>query len=256
MVAQAVIVGAGTAAKLAKGVQVGAKELFGYDFIGLIVKLFIFQLVALLIAKFIETVLGANTVIKGIAGLLGYSIPKFLPQQLTDFFTNGWMGVRYWDVIKGISITVVIMEYSNYRTQTLQQGQEPSPATEAVFYLIIGFFLIITVPELYNRITTAINPLRLSVSSGQTGTTFEVSIVGLKALNPVLYGWKNQATNEIIFERELQIGSIFGVTEPFTFQEEVLSSTAPGKYSIYFDQTNWGGLRYEQTFEVLEGIAV
>src|SRR5574341_2066521 len=124
MVGPAAVILAGQAARTGfKQAQIGSKEIFGYDFVGLAVKVLFFQLVALLIAKFIETVAGGNTVIKGIALLLGYKVPNFLPQPLLDFFTNGWNGVRYWDVIKGITIAIVLMEYNNYRTQTRQLGQ-------------------------------------------------------------------------------------------------------------------------------------
>jgi len=130
-------------------------EALGYDFIGLLVKVVFFQIAALLIAKYIEAVIGTSSFIVGLARLLGFNIPMFLPQAVVDFYTNGWHGIKYWDVIKLATIAIIAIEMNNYMKTQKALGAEPSPGTMAVFLLLIGFFLIITLPELIQRLKDA-----------------------------------------------------------------------------------------------------
>ena len=100
------------------------------------------------------------------------------------------------------------------------------------------------------NLTGIASPLKLSPTSGATGSTFTVSITGLIPVQPVLYGWLDPSGVKI-FER--QINSDFDGS--FSFDETVLSSTAPGTYTLYFDQRSWGGQYFTAKFTVLGGIA-
>jgi hypothetical protein len=144
-----------TGLAVGQAVQKVQKEVLGYDFVGLLVKLLFFQAVALLIAKYIELVNGVNNALKTLLGVLGINVPNFLPQVVIDFYTTGIKGVKYWDVIKIITVLLIVLELNNYIKAQKALGGEPSPMTEGVFFLLIGFFLIITVPEMVQRIKEA-----------------------------------------------------------------------------------------------------
>ena len=96
------------------GLQAGkqvSKEIFGYDFVGLIVKLFVFYAVAFVFAKFMEGVIYARGAFTIIANTLGFSIPsnEQLPQSLKDLFGEGVKGFKFWDIIKIVSILLAII---------------------------------------------------------------------------------------------------------------------------------------------------
>lgn len=143
----------GATATAAAGKQASniSKEMFGYDFVGLGVKILIFQVIALLIAKYIELVNGANNALKTLLNLFGIGTPNFLPQAVIEFYTTGWNGIKYWDVVKMATVLLIVLEYLNYRKTQQALGGEPSPMTEGLFLLLIGFFLIITLPEMIQR---------------------------------------------------------------------------------------------------------
>lgn len=137
-----------------------SKEMLGYDFVGLGVKILMFQVIALLVAKYIELVIGTNNALKGLLNLLGVATPSFLPQAVVDFYTTGWNGIKYWDVIKMATIVLIFIEYMNYRKSQKALGGQPSAFTEGLFMLLIGFFLVITLPEMIQRFkdSTALKP--------------------------------------------------------------------------------------------------
>jgi len=147
--------GARQTVKAAQEAQRLSAELIGYDFVGLLMKVVFFQIAALAIAKYIEGVLGASNFIVGLARLLGFNIPAFLPQSLIDFYQNGWAGVKYWDIVKLLTVAIIAMELNSYANAQKKLGGEPSPAAVAVFLLLIGFFMLITLPEMIQRIKDA-----------------------------------------------------------------------------------------------------
>lgn len=130
-------------------------ELIGYDFIGLLVKVTFFQVVALLIAKYIEFTAGVDNIILRIGAFFGWTPPRFPLQQVIDFYQNGWNGIMYWDLVKMASVAIVLIELNNYVESQKKLGGEPSAATVGVFLLIVGFFLMITIPEMVQRIKDA-----------------------------------------------------------------------------------------------------
>lgn len=138
-----------------QGARSVSTELLSYDFVGLLVKIVFFQIAALAIAKYIEAIIGSSNFIVGLAKLLGFSIPAFLPQPVIDFYTNGYHGIKYWDVVKLATVLIIAVEMNQYYNTQKKLGAEPSAATIATFVLFIGFFLIITLPELVQRVKDA-----------------------------------------------------------------------------------------------------
>ena len=110
-------------------------------------------------------------------------------------------------------------------------------------YLVLKYGL----PQIWEKINPIppIEPpppsLTLSKSTVSQLERFEVSVVGLKPDTPAYYGWASADIFNIIFEKKLNIGGLYGVRLPFKFTEQVLGTTPPGNYIIYFDQSPFGG---------------
>jgi|TARA_R110002012_G_scaffold12918_2_gene56676 hypothetical protein len=143
-----------TSATLQTGKTV-SKEIFGYDFVGLIVKLAVFYLVAFVFAKIMETIIFSRGAFKIIANTLGFNIPQAdqLPDSLKNLFgEQGVKGFKFWDIIKVISILLVIAEFSRYVNTNKSLNAKSSPMTIGIFTLIIITLGLTTIPELYKRV--------------------------------------------------------------------------------------------------------
>jgi hypothetical protein len=139
------------------GIQAGkqvSKEIFGYDFVGLIIKLFVFYAVAFVFAKFMEGVIYARGAFTVIANTLGFSIPsnEQLPQSLKDLFEEGVKGFKFWDIIKIVSILLITAEFFRYVNTNKALGAKASPMTIGIFTLMILALGLTTVPELIQRV--------------------------------------------------------------------------------------------------------
>jgi hypothetical protein len=140
------------------GIQAGkqvSKEIFGYDFVGLIIKLFVFYSVAFVFAKFMEGVIYARGAFSIIANTLGFNIPNAdqLPQSLKDLFGDtGVKGFKFWDIIKIVSILLVTAEFFRYVNTNKALGAKASPMTIGIFTLMILALGLTTVPELIQRV--------------------------------------------------------------------------------------------------------
>jgi len=139
------------------GIQAGkavSKEIFGYDFVGLIVKLFVFYAVAFVFAKFMEGVIYARGAFSIIANTLGFNIPtsEELPNSIKDLFGEGVKGFKFWDIIKIVSILLVTAEFFRYVNTNKALGAKASPMTIGIFTLIIVALGLTTVPELIKRV--------------------------------------------------------------------------------------------------------
>ncbi len=140
------------------GIQTGkqiSKEMFGYDFVGLIIKLAVFYGVALIIAKVMEAIIWSRGAFTILANTLGFSIPsnEQLPQTLKDLFSEqGVKGFKFWDIIKIISILLVTAEFMRYMKTNKAIGGKASPMTIGIFTLIIVALGLTTVPELIQRV--------------------------------------------------------------------------------------------------------
>ena len=140
------------------GIQAGkqiSKEMFGYDFVGLIIKLAVFYGVALIIAKVMEAIIWSRGAFTILANTLGFSIPsnEQLPQTLKDLFSDqGVKGFKFWDIIKIISILLVTAEFMRYTNTNKALGAKSSPMTIGIFTLLIVALGLTTIPELIQRV--------------------------------------------------------------------------------------------------------
>ena len=132
-----------------------AKENLGFDFVGLLVKLFVFYTIAFVFAKFMEGVIYARGAFTIIANTLGFSIPsnEQLPQSLKDLFGDtGVKGFKFWDIIKIVSILLVTAEFFRYVNTNKALGAKASPMTIGIFTLMILALGLTTIPELIQRV--------------------------------------------------------------------------------------------------------
>ena len=140
------------------GLQAGkqvSKEIFGYDFVGLILKLVVFYGVALVIAKVMEAIIFSRGAFVVLANTLGYNVPSVdqFPQSLKDLFgETGVKGFKFWDIIKIVSILLVVAEFMRYVNTNKALGSKSSPMTIGIFTLIIVALGLTTVPELIQRV--------------------------------------------------------------------------------------------------------
>ena len=119
-----------------------------FDFSNLIIKLAIFFILAYAINKLFEAIiLGQNTLF-AFLGLFGVNLPATLPQSIVTFMTDGFHGVKYWDVVKLIGIILVVMEWHIW----FQGKENPSPLTSGIFFVLITGMSIFTIPELLKRV--------------------------------------------------------------------------------------------------------
>ncbi len=135
-----------------KTTQKLSSDTFSFDFPSLITKLIVFYLVAYAIAKVFEAIIFGNNVLKSILSLVGLNLPNTMPEAVVNFFTDGFKGVKYWDIVKVLSILLVIMEWNNWQQTQKALKINPSPMTQGVFAVLIAGLTLITVPELVQRL--------------------------------------------------------------------------------------------------------
>ena len=135
-------------------------ELFGYDFVGLSIKIVIIFGVGIIIDKIHFAIVGTSGLIASITGALGFSLPSENdePQMFKALFSEeGFQGIKFWDIIKFLVITVVVLEMISYIAAQKKLGGEASPITLAVFGIIIFGLSIYTVPELLQKLQSRLN---------------------------------------------------------------------------------------------------
>jgi hypothetical protein len=120
----------------------------GYDFVGLSLRLIFFFGFAFVIDIYFKATISGGTFLN----VLGLNLPTSMPQWLTDFFTVGVKGFKFWDVIKIISIALVVLEYFRYEQDLKRSNESPNPTTTGLFALITLGLSLITIPELIQKI--------------------------------------------------------------------------------------------------------
>lgn len=129
--------------------QTVSVEIFGYDFIGLGVKLLVFALLAIALDKLHFAISGTFNVAVTIARVFGINIPSEEPDFMKQLFSEeGFGGFKYWDLIKIIIIALVAFEMIRYIDSNKKLGGEASPITLAVFGLLIFGLASFTFPGL------------------------------------------------------------------------------------------------------------
>lgn len=152
------------------------KEKFGYDFLGLVIKIGVFFAVAFAIQIYIKGKIEVDKIVRnpaqatpiffGIAGIVfnflfteyqkradNGDIPE--PSQLFGneiivklFSDEGYHGFKYWDMIKLIAGLLILMEWNQFRQMTKATGGQVAPLTHGVFLLLILGIGLTAVPDL------------------------------------------------------------------------------------------------------------
>ena len=132
------------------------KGLTGYDFVGLISRIVVFYVVALIIAKIMELIVFSSAGLKTAAGLFGIPLPNNVPEPIRRLFVEGYdvggIKIKWWDLIKLLSVVLVLMEMFQYMEQQKAIGVKPAPTTLGVFVMIIADLILVSVPDLYQMI--------------------------------------------------------------------------------------------------------
>jgi len=140
--------------------QVGklSQEVFGFDFVQLIIKMGIYFLVAIIIDKLHFLVTGTANIAATILLAFGINLPTSEPDFITKLFSEqGISGVKYWDIIKFGAMALIVIEMLFYIQTQRNLGGSPSPFTIAIFLLIISTIGIFTIPELIQKIKARVN---------------------------------------------------------------------------------------------------
>ena len=139
-----------------KGAQEVSKHFMGYDFIGLVTRLLVFYTIALVIAKIMELIVFAQGGLSKAAALFGIPMPTTVPEPVRKLFVEGYsiggMTIKWWDLVKVISVLIVVSEWLSYESTLKANGQKSAPSTKAVFFMIIGALLLISIPQLAQMI--------------------------------------------------------------------------------------------------------
>jgi len=147
------------AAVARKGFQVASKtveSLAGYDFIGLMTRILVFYVVAIVIAKVMELIIFASAGLTTASRLFGIPLPNNVPDVIRKLFDEGYdvggAKIKFWDLVKLLSVLLVIMEMLNFIQIEKAIGRKPAPTTLGVFVLIIAALTLISVPDLIQMI--------------------------------------------------------------------------------------------------------
>lgn len=147
-----VVIASKAAAGAFKAGQNISKELYGYDFTGLIVKLGIFYLAALIFYKYVQFVNGLGGAFGNLITFLGLGTPTWVPSWLSNFVTKGFGPITYWNLVHAIALWVLYSELQNYEKSQIAVGGQPQAATQAVFYSLMGLIIAIALPGIISRV--------------------------------------------------------------------------------------------------------
>lgn len=131
-------------------------ELYGYDFVGLLTKLVIYFIVAYFIEKYIYFTQQKpiNSFLSGIFGAIG-GLPLFaISATVLKYFDSSQVnsGIKFWDIVKGGAIALVIWEMWNFYNGQKILGGKASPMTLGLFGLIISLLAFITIPDVLKKV--------------------------------------------------------------------------------------------------------
>ena len=142
-----------------KQVQTVGIELFGYDFVNLLIKLFIFSLIAIVIEKFHFVVNGISSVAGYLLSIFGLNLPTTEPDFLKKLFSEeGFNGFRYWDIVKALLIVMVAIEMLRYIETNKKLGGQPDTITLGVFGIILFALTAFTIPDMITKLRMRFNP--------------------------------------------------------------------------------------------------
>ena len=156
MVVQSLLAAAPIAARIGKaGITAGMKystDKYGYDFIGLITRIFIFFAIGYLIDLYFKASIAGGTILNTIAASLGLALPTTMPDWLRQLFQEGYHGVSFWKIIQVIAILIVVMEYVQYIRTLKEKGETANASTTALFVLLGAALTIATAPQVVQMV--------------------------------------------------------------------------------------------------------
>lgn len=109
-------------------------------------------LLAYLVNKFLELVVLGSGFLKSLLSFFGVQVPTTIPQWAADFYTNGYQGIKFWDLVKFIAIVLVGWEAIRYWQANEALGGKASPLTLGIFAVILSLLALTTIPELLQRL--------------------------------------------------------------------------------------------------------
>ena len=131
-----------------RGQQI-SQELFGYDFIGLAVKLLVFSLLAITLDKLHFVINGSANIVGTIVSAFGYNLPVEEPGFMKQLFSEeGFGGIKYWDLVKILLLGLIAFEMIRFVDAQKKLGGEASPITLGIFGLLIFGLASFTFPGL------------------------------------------------------------------------------------------------------------
>ncbi len=129
------------------------RVLAGYDFVGLVTRIVIFYLLALIIAKIFELMIFAGAGIRAASNVFGIPLPTHVPEVIRKLFDEGYqigsLRIKWWDLIKILSVLLVTYEMILFMQNKKAMGEKPSPTTIGIFVLIIAGLSVISFADLY-----------------------------------------------------------------------------------------------------------
>lgn len=138
--------------KIAKAVAKQQSEIqqytFNYDFTRLVTGLAIIFIFAKAIEVYVQITSGATSAWLSILKVFGIATPTNAPQPLVQLVTTGFAGIKYWDLVKGIMTLIILLEWLKVKDNLTYVGH-------GAFALIIGFFALITIPGLFQKLKEA-----------------------------------------------------------------------------------------------------
>jgi hypothetical protein len=88
--------------------------------------------------------------------MFGIPLPSNIPEPIRKLFVEGYsiggINLKWWDLIKLLSVLMVIMEMLQFNQSQKQLGLKPAPTTQGIFILIISALLLVSVPHFVQMI--------------------------------------------------------------------------------------------------------
>ena len=131
-------------------------ELYGYDFVGLMMKLVVYFIVAYFVEKYIwwTQQKPVNQILAGIFSALG-GLPLFaLTPTILKYFDNSEVnrGIKFWDIVKAGAVGLVAWEAYNYYKTQENLGGKVSPMTIGIFGLILSLLGFVAIPDILKKL--------------------------------------------------------------------------------------------------------
>jgi len=150
-------------------------ELFGFDFVALTIKILVFYIAAVIVDKIHFMLTSPLLNVAGtILGAFGFFIPtdKAEPDFFKKLFGEGYYGLKYWDLVRIMTLLLVVAEFYMYYETQKRLGGTVGAMTIGIFSLIIFGLSAYTFPDLINKIKKR---MPNSIITGSTNTTFTTS---------------------------------------------------------------------------------